>query len=864
MKLFTISFKLLVILLTLCGLTFAQVRPVYDQGALGLGQLLRRMNTSASVMMIAAHPDDEDSALLAYLARGENARTAYLSLTRGDGGQNILGPELFESLGIIRTEELLQARRLDGAEQYFTRAFDYGFSKTLAEARAKWPEELILCDAVRAIRQFKPLVIISGFSGTPNDGHGQHQYAGYIAPKAAAAAADQAQCPNAGQPWKVQKFYFRSGFRATTPPAMSIPTGTYDPLLGRTYFQIAMEGRSQHKSQEQGLLELNGAQFSGLNPGEGTQAGKNIFDGLDTSIKGIAANTQNREEPLAAKFAELQDISAKVLREYNTLTPKNILPDLVKGYALAGSIRTSTRNLMTQTFAETKQNEFREAIRIAAGIQFEALADKETVNPGGAFDVNVKTFFPENAGIKLKEVKMKTPAGWPEPGEMSDVKPAQQQGFFRRETGTEERFYTIFVPANAEFTQPYWMKTPRDNKAYFTPRESDNPTLPFAPPEVTAEITMEVDGVDVTFSLPPQFRFAHPTRGELRRELNVVPKVSVSFDQKVLLVPTSVQSQKRYLSTTVTNNVPGKISGDIGFSLPTGFGTFAPPNQNSHVELNDRGETAKVTYNLSIKGGMKPGVYTLNPTMFLTGDKSYFESEMHTAAYPHIQTHRYYTTAQIKVVVLDLKTAPVKVGYISGSGDEMPEAIRQMGFEVTMLDGKELSSGDLSRFGTIVVGIRASETRPDFVANNARLMEFVKNGGTLLVQYQRPEFGRMNLLPFPAQLSPRVADENAKVTILDPAHPAFNFPNKITDADFAGWVQERNLYNLTNYGPEWKPLLEAHDEGENEDKGGLMVADVGKGKYVYCSYAFFRQLPAGVSGAYRLFANLISMSADKK
>ncbi len=303
-------------IISLCFFAFpsrasAQIRPVYDQGALGLGRLLKRLNTSASVMMIGAHPDDEDTALLSYLARGENARTAYLSLTRGDGGQNILGTELGEALGVIRTEELLQARKLDGAEQYFTRAYDYGFSKTLAEAKGKWDEKIVLCDAVRVIRQFRPLVVVAQFSGTPADGHGQHQFSGYLAPLAVKAAADPAQCNGAGPAWKVKKFYARH--RGAGEPKLRINTGKYDPLLGRSYFEIAMEARSQHRSQEQGVLELKGEQSSALNLAESDAKETGIFDGIDTTITGTAVNLGDAGEANTQKLAELKEISAAAL-----------------------------------------------------------------------------------------------------------------------------------------------------------------------------------------------------------------------------------------------------------------------------------------------------------------------------------------------------------------------------------------------------------------------------------------------------------------------------------------------------------------------------------------------------------------------
>jgi LmbE family N-acetylglucosaminyl deacetylase len=807
-------------------------------------------------MMIGAHPDDEDSALLAYLARGENARTAYLSLTRGDGGQNILGPELFESLGVIRTEELLQARRLDGAEQYFTRAFDYGFSKTLAEAKEKWPEQVILCDAVRAIRNFKPLVVIARFSGTPADGHGQHQYAGFIAPLAVKAAADPQQCGSAGDAWQVAKFYVEQGFRASAEPGLRVNTGKYDALLGRSYFEIAMEGRSQHKSQEQGLVELRGAQFSGLNLAENPKKETGIFDGLDISLPGIAANTQNSEEPLTGKLSELKSLSAKIIGEYDALEPQKVLPGLAQGCTLADKAVRSTRNRKTKAYLERKEMEFCEAARIAGGIQIEALADRETIVPGAELSVNAKVFFPETADLKVKEIVLKTQSGWQTV--KTEAPAATTQGFFRRETGNQEAFFTVKVPIDAKATQPYWLESERGGPLYTWPNESDSLTLPFQPPLITAEVKMESGGAEITFTQPVQYRYADPIRGEVRRDLNVIPKVSVNFDTKLLVVSDTLKSHDRYCVLNVVNNTNAPVKGTAKLMLPKGLEAAAFP---ADFELKNKGDSAALKAAITVPRNFPAGVYKIGAEVNIDG--GVFSSDMKTLSYPHIQTHRFYLPARVSLDVLDLKIAPVKIGYIMGSGEEVPEAIRQMGFDVTMLDAKELSGGDLSRFGTIVVGIRASETRPDFVANNQRLLDYVKNGGTLLVQYQRPEYAQRKLTPFPTQMGSRVVDENAKITILDPAHPVFNFPNKIVDADFAGWVQERNLYNFTNFDPAYKPLLEAHDAGEPEDKGGLVIAEIGQGKYVYCSYAFFRQLPAGVPGAYRLFANLLSLSGKK-
>ncbi len=835
--------------------TRAQVRPVNDYGALGLAQLLKRLNTTASVMMIGAHPDDEESALLAYLARGENARTAYLSLTRGDGGQNIIGPELFESLGVIRTEELLQARRLDGAEQYFARAFDYGFSKTLDEAKSKWDEKVILCDTVRAIRLFRPLVVISRFSGTAADGHGHHQFAGYISPLAVKAAADPQQCAQSGEPWKVLKLYAGQGFSASSTATLRLNTGAYDAVLGRSYYEIAMEGRGQHKSQGEGRLELKGDLFSGLNLKESSVSGNapevSPFSGIDISIAGIPAITNNSEEPVKKKAAELQAKIEAVTAKYQPLGKSALLSDLVAAFKLAVECEWSTRQPRTKAMFRVAEANLVAAIANAAGIQIDVMADRETVVPGESIFSTVNVFFPKSAAITIKDVSLTKPVGW----EVTNAEAPMEstQGFNRRETANQSAYFNVKVPADAGPTQPYWFEDLRDGDLFRWAANEDQ-NQPFSPADITAKVKLNIDGTEISFERPVQFRYADSTRGEIRRDLNVVPALSVSVDHKLLVVPQSNKPQTRTLTVGITNNSSKAIAGVAGLNIntPDEWKVTAP---NRTFDLKKKGEQTSVAFEITIPAKTKPGSYNIFANASV--GEALATQTMNTIVYPHIQTHRFYTRAETKVEVLDLKVAPVKVGYIMGSGDEVADSIKKMGVDVTMLEEKDLASGNLSKFDTIIVGIRATETRPDFVANNQRLLDYVKNGGHLIVQYQRA--GLQQILPFPVNGNIRVVDENAKVTILQPAHPAFNFPNKITDADFTGWVQERNAYSFGTFNEKYTPLLESHDAGEQENKGGLVIAKVGKGTWTYCSYSFFRQLPAGVPGAYRLFANILSM-----
>lgn len=857
-KAFVAALIVFQILLPSAGI--AQVRAVNDYGAIGVEQLLKRLNTTASVMMIGAHPDDEDSALLAYLARGENARTAYLSLTRGDGGQNIIGPELFESLGVIRTEELLQARRLDGAEQYFTRAFDYGFSKTLDEAKSKWDEKVILCDTVRAIRLFRPLVVISRFSGTAADGHGQHQYAGYISPHAVKAAADAQQCTQSGEPWKVLKFYTGQGFSANSTATLRLNTGAYDGILGRSYFEIAMEGRSQHKSQGEGRLELKGDLFSGLNLKESAISGNapeiSPFSGIDISITGIPAITNNSEEPVKKKAAELQAKIEAVTAKFQPLGGSAILSDLVAAYKLADEGEWSTRQPRTKAMFRVIEANLAAAIANWAGIQIDALGDRETVVPGESIFSNVNVFFPKSAAITIKDISLTKPAGW----EVTNAEAPKEttQGFNRRETANQSAYFNVKVPADAGPTQPYWLESARDGDLFRWPANDDQ-NRPFSATDVTAIVKVTIDGTDISLERPMQFRFADSIRGEIRRDLNVVPALSVSVDQRLLVVPQSNKPQTRTLTVGVTNNSAKPVTGVAGLNITTPD-EWKVTAANRTFDLKKRGEQTSVAFEITIPAKTKPGSYNIYANASV--GEGLATQTMNTIAYPHIQTHRFYTRAETKVEVLDLKVAPVKVGYVMGSGDEVADSVKKMGLDVTMLEEKDLASGDLAKFDTIIVGIRATETRPDYVANNQRLLDYVKNGGHLIVQYQRA--GLQQILPFPVNGNIRVVDENAKVTILQPANPAFNFPNKITDADFSGWVQERNAYNFNTFDEKYVPLLETHDVGEADNKGGLVVADIGKGKFVYCSYSFFRQLPSGVPGAYRLFANLISMPKAAK
>jgi LmbE family N-acetylglucosaminyl deacetylase len=895
------------------------VRPVYDQGAAGLGLALRRLQTTASVLHVGAHPDDEDSALIARLARTDGARVAYLSLNRGEGGQNRIGAELFDALGVIRTEELLQARRLDGGQQFFARTFDFGFTKTLREAQTRWDERAVLADMVRVIRTFRPLVVVSRWRGTTADGHGQHQFSGYLAPRAFRAAGDPAQFPEqigeGLRPWQAKKFYVSAnpnaagannagdavaGVVRVDASVVRVETGDYDPLLGRSAYELAMEGRSQHKSQGETALELRGAQASGARlvetapgvPHSGAPE-RTLFDGIDTSLRGIARAAGLQDETLDRDLQAIQGDAATALEKFNALDPRTVLSALVAGLSHAraarrdlGRARDEAARAEADFLLAQKEREFTEALRLAVGARVDALADAETVAPGDSVNVTVRAYVPAELKGRVKTLGLRTTQKWSIEAADAPKGAAGQQS--SRERATGEAYFRVTVPQAAPPTQPYWLARERKGDMYEWDKD-DPQTLPFAPPPLVGDVEIEVGGESIWIAQPVEYRYLDGVRGEVRREINVVPELDVRIAPALEIVPLGTSSLPQPLTIQLTNNMQqgggaARHLGELSSVLLTPLGGWLPTRTVfKDVGLKERGE--HTTFQFTPRSSprallpvLKPGAYQMLAEAVTLGapaaedsppPRQSFTQQQRVIGYPHIQSHRVYTTAAATVRVLDLKVAPVSVGYVMGSGDEVPAAIERMGLKVTMLGEDDLATGTLSRFDTIVVGVRASQSRPDFVANHKRLIEFVERGGALIVQYQRPDYAAQKLPPFPATMEARdaqggqqiarVVDETAPVRVLVPAHPVFNFPNRITEDDWRGWVQERNLYNFITEDARYTPLLESHDAGEPENSGGMVYARLGRGSYVYTSYAFFRQLPAGVPGAYRLFANLLSL-----
>jgi LmbE family N-acetylglucosaminyl deacetylase len=831
-------------------------------GAVELGQAIRRLGVVASVLHTGAHPDDEDSGLLAYLARGRQARTAYLSLTRGDGGQNLIGPELYELLGVIRTEELLAARRIDGASQFFSRAFDFGFSKSRDETLSKWDREAVLSDIVRVIRTFRPMVIVSQWSGTPTDGHGHHQAAGFLTAEAHRAAADPSrfteQIAEGLRPWKAKKLYGRAprAQRESAPSpetTLSINTGQYDPLLGRSYYEIAMHGRSQHRTQDQGALQRRGPQFSRLKILDNTVGApsteKDIFQGLDISLTGIAEQAGALGAPIRQLLADAQKAAEEAQENYNPFSTSTVVSVIARGLH---RIREARAMLVRQNINKDqsyeidfllaqKEQDFEVALAQAQGAVVDCLSNDEIVTPGQTFAINVTVYSDEST--KLSSCVLSVPAGW------SAVEKARNSTIVDGRAISQIDFQ-VTVGSDADPTQPYWLENPRKNDM-FVPGNGAKGIEPNAPPPVSARVQVEIAGESIEVVQPAQFRFADKALGEIRRELKVSPAVIVNVSPHLLVYPSSSTAQQKELSVSVINNAGSGSQGSVRLE---GQGSTAARATFDLKRIDER-----ATFAMHVK---RPAANGEVLALAEVNGKSYRQGYQ-VVSYPHIEPRHVYRDSSVRAELVDVRLAPgIRIGFIEGAGDYFFDALIQLGANVRPIDEQELVRGNLSHYDVVVMGIRTYEVRPDVVVNNGRLLEYVRNGGTLIVQYNKNEYANGNFAPYPIKMkSPpdRVTHESAAVTLIDPNHPRFTFPNRITSQDFEGWVQERGAYFLSEWDSHFQPMMYCNDPGEEAKKGGELIATYGRGQYIYTAYGWFRQLPEGVPGAYRLIANLVSL-----
>ena len=897
-------FSAVAVFAVLCALPArAQLLPLpEDEGASGLGVALRRLATSGSVLYVTAHPDDENNGVLVLLNRVRGLDTALLTLTRGDGGQNEIGPELFQALGVLRTEELAAVHRYDHADQYFSRAYEFGYSFSVEETFQKWGREETLGDVVRVVRSVRPDIILT--LPLEAEGGGQHhQASARLAVEAFRAAADPARFPEqiaeGLRPWQAQKIYQGAvgGGREMdkAPHGVAVDTSGYDPMLGMSSHEYGLLARANHKCQGAGQLRaLPGtgkAVFALVDAEPKTTALEgDLLAGVDTSLPGLARFARGQEDKAPFLGDLLRGIEAagrQAQEAYGAHAADRMrealragLVDLARARSglAAAPLDDGARDEIVSRLRR-KEADFAAALTLAERLSVEAIADDGDVVPGQTFALRTHVWNRGVEAIALQEVSVRVPAGWTatrqadapsrlEPGQGADI------GF------------DVTVAADARYTQPYWRRNPRKDR--YDLDIAAHQTLPWDPPDVVAVVRYggaAAADPAVTIERPAFFRYeGRWVGGEKQKVVNVVPALSVELAPEVAVMPIGSASRREF-RVTVVNETKGSGDADVRLQAPPGW-TVEPAS--ARVTFRFEGDEATTRFFVTAPARIASGEYSLRAVASQGGRE--FREGLQVIAYDHIQERHLFHDAASRVEAIEVKVAKrVAVGYVPGAGDEVPAAIRQLGVEPTLLSADDLAFGDLSRFSTIVTGIRAYQTRKDLRANNQRLLDYARAGGHVVVQYNKFEFNRLSVAaapdafsgegppaagaaapppavspfaPYPAAVtSARVTLEEAPVNVLVPAHPFFNVPNRITAGDFGGWVQERGLYFLGARDPRYVELLSSADpfpKNPGEKKGLLVDAPVGRGTWTYVGLGLWRQLPAGTPGAYRILANLLS------
>ena len=871
----------------------AQLEPVAeDRGASGLLLQLRKLATGATFLHTTAHPDDEDNGLLVMMSRGRGLRTALLTATRGDGGQNEIGPELFEAIGILRTEELMAMHRFDGVEQYFTRAYEFGYSFSVEETLEKWGKDEILADIVRLVRIIRPDVVV--MLPPRGEGGGQHhQTSGLLTLEAFRAAADPTRFPEqitAGlRPWQPLKLYSRTrvgfGQRRDAPQEpdpnlhlVSVDTGHYDPVLGRSFFQMGLEARSNHQCQGMGQLRaFPGSRQSTWRLEDAAidvdDDESDLFDGVETGLGRLKAFVTSEGD--SARFVSegldaIDDAVSRATSTFDANAPWKTAPALRAGLELVRKLRA---DIAASTLSESarfelehrlgpKEPEFAKAIALAHGISLDAVADRGEVTHGSKLRVDLRVTNRSPEPVTLQAVTVTTPSGWgvspietDDDGE--DIFPDIPALVSDNEVLAAR--YEITVAPDAPYDRPYWTRGDPDVDRFdIIVREDFG--RPWSPPALSATVTFVSGETTLSLERPVQYRYPGPWVGaEKQKQISVLPLVSVALAPGVVVFPSGADDKTRPVSVNVLYRGAEAAAGALRLELPDGWS--ASPSE-APLSFQREREAVSVRFLMTPPETVASGTYKVKAVASFDGEE--FREGVQTIAYHHIQTRYLYHPAEATVQALDLSIAPVRVGYVRGVGDEIPAAIRQLGAELTFLETEDLAEGDLAQYDVIVTGVRAYLNRDDLKGYNHRLLEYVADGGTLLVQYNKFEFNQAQWGPYPKKVSRnRVTVEQAPIDILVPDHPVFNHPNRITEDDWGGWVQERGLYFLDPEGdPRYTDLLASEDPWEYNKgvkKGMLVEARYGKGRWIYIGLGFFRQLPAGVPSAYKLFANLLSL-----
>ncbi|MET0394192.1 MAG: PIG-L family deacetylase [Chitinophagaceae bacterium] len=794
-------------------------------------QGIQKLNVLGSVLYIAAHPDDENTRLIAYLSKDRLYRTGYLSLTRGDGGQNLIGDEQGIELGLIRTQELLAARRIDGGEQFFTRAFDFGYSKTPEETFTKWDREKILGDVVWVIRKFQPDVIITRFPTTGEGGHGHHTASAILANEAFTAAADPNRFPEQlkyVKPWQARRILWNTfnfgGTNTQREDQLKIDVGGYNPLLGKSYGEIAAESRSQHKSQGFGVPGSRGEALEYFATTGGPAPQTNLMEGVEVSWSKIKGGDA------------VSKMIAALSAAFDLQHPERSVPALV-------ALHKTISELEEGYWKAQKLKELQELIAQCSGL----FLDATTTEPYAVQTDSVRIAFTLNNRLGTDVV-------------LENILLDGYDSSFHQALAANRNVNltrTFYVPLSRPVTQPYWLANKME-PGYYNVSNPLQIGQPDADPAYTVSFRLKIAGAPFVFERPVRYRYTDPVKGELYEPVTVVPAVYLSLRPDFLFGTKEIQNRIgidiRGMKNTRLDNAKLHLhSPDIDEDIQK-IGTInaeLAARQTRSYETDGLGFPFSGPLAISLK----------------QGDISYSQS-LQSIRHDHIPDITYFKPAAIPFASTRLVTYGKRIGYITGAGDKVPAALEQMGYEVVLLTEKELARNNLGQFDAILTGVRAYNTNEWLNSYYDRLMQYVNDGGNLIVQYNTSS----NIGPVRAKMGPydftisrtRITDENAAVTFLQPGHPVLNFPNKITADDFTGWVQERSIYHAVNWDKSrFETILSMQDPGENAEEGSLIIAKHGKGYFTYTGLVFFRELPAGVPGAYRLLANLIALNKKK-
>ncbi len=875
-----------------------------DMGAVHLAQLLTRLKTTARLMQVTAHPDDEDGGMLTLESRGRGVETLLFALTRGEGGQNKFGTESSDELGILRTLELLEADKYYGVEQRFSHVTDFGFSKTAEETFSKWHgHDVALGDLVRTIRTFRPDVLIARFSGTPRDGHGHHQASALLTIEAFRAAADPNKFPEqikeGLQPWQANKLYvgnpprmFQGGNVADDDYTVKLNIGEYSPLLGMSYTQFALEGLAHQTSQGTGGIRVPpGPRYTYYKltdsaPNKPTGAHEqDFFDGIDTSLGNLTIKDGQRRTKLTwldDALISLEKHVSQAAKLFSLEDPSACAPELLAGreeterliHKIEESPLSAAEKANLLPVLRTKLEQFEQAADEALGIFFEVTVDplgpppgpsyfprmEQTLSlavPDQSFTVTTRLYNRGKAAVKPEGFSVEAAEGWKVEhlGSSSSPFSPLKSG----EVATTQ--FKLTVGDGAKYTKPYFTRTNQETETIYDLSDPKYLTLPWARYPVRAFARFSVGQGTSEAKGVAKIKFIDPTLGQSERPLMVGPPISVLLTSPVVVAPVGRPSPAE-IGVSVRSNVQSAVHAKLRLETPQGW--KVEPAEIA-VDLDHDGDLSNYNFQVTPQN-LHEGTYKVTARAEYNG-KQYAEG-FKIITRPDLDSYPAYRPATENVQAVDVKLPPqLRVGYLMGAGDEIPSVLESVGLNVSLITPQELATGDLGRYGTIIVGIRAYDTRTDVREHNRRLLDYANNGGTLIVQYNQSIglFNEGHYTPYPATAANlRVTVEEAPVEILAPEEQVFNWPNKITEKDFDGWVQERGLYFMSQWDPQFKPLLACNDPGEPAQKGGLLLAHYGKGIYIYSAYGFSRQLPAGVPGAIRLFVNLLSAGHQPK